>query len=153
MTTPFDLIGTFAENIALKRTQKSALEKIGLKITALTLNEKERIVSLKLRMALDFDDSQDQGIDYLCGFILRDEALHQHLHSAIQTKTLHEDEDLQVMIREMVRLAYPFLRQHVLNVSSDSRFPIVLPLFDLGRLSLKQGLEFKHKSVDPSKVN
>lgn len=153
MTTPFDLIGTFAENIALKRTQKSALEKIGLKITALTLNEKERIVSLKLRMALDFDDSKDQGIDYLCGFILRDEALHQHLHSAIQTKTLHEDEDLQVMIREMVRLAYPFLRQHVLNVSADSRFPIVLPLFDLGRLSLKQGLEFKHKSVDPSKVN
>ena len=153
MTTPFDLIGTFAENIALKRTQKSALEKIGLKITALTLNEKERIVSLKLRMALDFDDSKDQGIDYLCGFILRDEALHQHLHSAIQTKTLHEDEDLQVMIREMVRLAYPFLRQHVLSVSADSRFPIVLQLFEWGRLSLKQGLEFKHKSVDPSKVN
>lgn len=153
MTMPFDLIGTFAESIALKRTQKSALEKIGLKITALTLNEKDRIVSLKIRMALDFDDSKDQGIDYLCGFILRDEALHQHLHTAIQTKTLHDDEELQVMIREMVRLAYPFLRQHVLNVSADSRSPIVLPLFDLSRLSLKQGLEFKHKSIDPSKVN
>jgi hypothetical protein len=153
MTMPFDLIGTFAENIALKRSQKSALEKIGLKITALTLNEKDRIVSLKIRMALDFDDSKDQGIDYLCGFILRDEALHQHLHTAIQTKTLHDDDELQVMIREMVRLAYPFLRQQILNVSADSRFPIVLPLFDLSRLSLKQGLEFKHKSIDPSKVN
>ncbi len=153
MTMPFDLIGTFAENIALKRSQKSALEKIGLKITALTLNEKDRIVSLKIRMALDFDDSKDQGIDYLCGFILRDETLHQHLHAAIQTKTLHDDEDLQGMIQEMVRLAYPFLRQHILNVSADSRFPIVLPLFDLSRLSLKQGLEFKHKSVDPTKVN
>jgi hypothetical protein len=153
MTMPFDLIGTFAENIALKRSQKSALEKIGLKITALTLNEKDRIVSLKIRMALDFDDSKDQGIDYLCGFILRDEALHQHLHMAIQTKTLHDDDELQVMIREMVRLAYPFLRQQILNVSADSRFPIVLPLFDLSRLSLKQGLEFKHKSIDPSKVN
>jgi hypothetical protein len=153
MTTPFDLIGTFAENIALKRSQKSNLEKIGLKITALTLNETEHIVSLKIRMALDFDDSKDQGIDYLCGYILRDEALQQRLHAAIQTKTLHDDEELQVMIREMVRLAYPFVRQHVLNVSADSRFPIVLPLFDLSRLSLKNGLEFKHKSVDPTKVN
>ena len=51
MMNPFDLIGTFAENITLKRTQKSNLEKIGLKIAALTLNEKERIVSLKVRMA------------------------------------------------------------------------------------------------------
>jgi hypothetical protein len=153
MTTPFDLIGTFAESIALKRSQKSALEKIGLKISALTLNEHEHIVSLKVRMSLDFDDSKDQGIDYLCGFILRDEALQSHLHSAIQAKTLHDDEDLQVMIREMVRLAYPFLRQHVLGISADSRFPIVLPLFDLSRLSLKHGLEFKHKSIDPTKTN
>jgi hypothetical protein len=153
MMTSFDLIGTFAENIALKRSQKSNLEKIGLKITALTLNEKERVVSLKVRMALDFDDSKDQGIDYLCGYILRDEMLQQHLHSAIQTKTLHDDEELQVMIREMVRLAYPFIRQHLLSVSADSRFPIVLPLFDLSRLSLKNGLEFKHKSVDLAKVN
>jgi hypothetical protein len=153
MTTPYDLIGTFAESIALKRTQKSVLEKIGLKITALTLNEKEHVVSLKIRMVLEFDDSKDQGIDYLCGFILRDEALQHHLFSAIQAKTLHDDEDLQVMIREMVRLAYPFLRQHLLNLSADSRFPIVLPLFDLSRLSLKQGLEFKHKSVDPTKTN
>lgn len=153
MMNPFDLIGTFAENITLKRTQKSNLEKIGLKISALTLNEKERIVSLKVRMALDFDDSKDQGIDYLCGFILRDDTLQQHLHAAIQTKTLHDDDELQVMIREMVRLAYPFIRQHLLSVSADSRFPIVLPLFDLSRLSLKNGLEFKHKSVDPTKVN
>jgi len=153
MMNPFDLIGTFAENITLKRTQKSNLEKIGLKIAALTLNEKERIVSLKVRMALDFDDSKDQGIDYLCGFILRDDTLQQHLYAAIQTKTLHDDDELQVMIREMVRLAYPFIRQHLLSVSADSRFPIVLPLFDLSRLSLKNGLEFKHKSVDPTKVN
>lgn len=153
MMNPFDLIGTFAENITLKRTQKSNLEKIGLKTVALTLNEKERIVSLKVRMALDFDDSKDQGIDYLCGFILRDDALQQHLHVAIQTKTLHDDDELQVMIREMVRQAYPFIRQHLLSVSADSRFPIVLPLFDLSRLSLKNGLEFKHKSVDPTKVN
>ncbi len=153
MMNPFDLIGTFAENITLKRTQKSNLEKIGLKIAALTLNEKERIVSLKVRMALDFDDSKDQGIDYLCGFIVRDDALQQHLHAAIQTKTLHDDDELQVMIREMVRQAYPFIRQHLLSVSADSRFPIVLPLFDLSRLSLKNGLEFKHKSVDPTKVN
>lgn len=149
----FEMAGYFAENIVLKRTQKGFLEKIGFKISALNLNDKENILSLKISVALDFDDVKGNQIDYMIGFVLKDPALQHEILTAIQTKTLHEDVSVNTMVSAMVVTAYPFLRAHLFNLTLDNRHPIQLPLFDLAQLSLKNGLEFKQKQPDFSKIS
>lgn len=149
----YEMAGYFAENIVLKRTQKGFLEKIGFKISALNLNDKENILSLKISVALDFDDIKGNQIDYMMGFILKDPQLQQEILSAIQTKTLHEDVNVNGVVSAMAVTAYPFIRAHLFNLTLDNRHPIQLPLFDLAQLSLKNGLEFKQKQPDLSKIS
>lgn len=149
----FEMAGYFAESIVLKRTQNGFLEKIGFKISALNLNDKDNILSLKISVVLDFDDVKGNQIDYMIGFVLKDPALQREILAAIQNKTLHEDGSVNTMVSAMVVTAYPFLRAHLFNLTLDNRHPIQLPLFDLAQLSLKSGLEFKQKQPDFSKIS
>jgi hypothetical protein len=153
MNPSYEMAGYFAENIKLKRSQKGYLEKIGFKISALNLNDKENILSLKLSVALEFDDVKDNQIDYMVGFILKDPALQHEILNAIQNKTLHEDETVNKLVSSMAVMSYPFIRAHLFNLTLDNRHPIQLPLFDLSPLSLKNGIEFKQKQPDLSKIN
>ena len=153
MNPSYEMAGYFAEYIKLKRSQKGYLEKIGFKISALNLNDKDNVLSLKLTVALEFDDVKDNQIDYMVGFILKDPALQQEILGAIQNKTLHEDQTVNALVSSMAVTAYPFIRAHLFNLTLDNRHPIQLPLFDLSPVSLKNGIEFKQKQPDLSKIN
>jgi len=153
MNPSYEMAGYFAETIQLTRTQKGFLEKIGFKIAALNLNNTENILSLKISVALEFDDLKDNHIDYMFGFILKDPALQQEILSAIQNKTLHDDLTINALVSSMSVHAYPFIRAHLFNLTLDSRHPIQLPLFDLSPLSLRSGIEFKQKKPDFSKIS
>lgn len=153
MNLSFEMAGYFAENIKLKRSQHGFLEKIGFKIVALNLNDKDNILSLKISLALEFDDIKDNQIEYMMGFMLKDPALQHHILRAIQDKTLHEDELINTTVSEMAVISFPFIRAHLFNLTLDNRHPIQLPLFDLSPLTLKNGIEFKQKKPDFSKIS
>lgn len=153
MTHSFEMAGYFAENIRLKRSQKSYLEKIGFKITAFNLNDKDSVLSLKISVALEFDDVKDNQVDYMIGFILKDLALQHEILASIQNKNLHDHNEINEMVSQMAVVAYPFIRAHLFNLTLDNRHPVQLPLFDLSTLTLKNGLEFKQKRPDFSKIS
>ena len=153
MNLSFEMAGYYAENIKLKRSQHGFLEKIGFKIAALNLNDKDNVLSLKISLALEFDDIKDNQIDYMMGFILKDPALQHHILEAIQNNTLHEDELINTTVSEMAVIAFPFIRAHLFNLTLDNRHPIQLPLFNLSPLTLKSGIEFKQKKPDYSKIS
>ena len=153
MNQKFEMAGYFAEHIKLKRSQKSFLEKIGFKITAFNLNDKDNVLSLKISVALEFDDVKDNQVDYMIGFILKDTALQHEILASIQDKSLHENIQINEMVSQMAVVAYPFLRAHLFNLTLDNRHPVQLPLFDLGTLTLKNGLDFKQKMPDFSKIS
>jgi hypothetical protein len=89
----------------------------------------------------------------MIGFILKDPALQHHFLEAIQNKTLHEDELINSTVSEMAIIAFPFIRAHLFNLTLDNRHPIQLPLFNLSPLTLKNGIEFKQKKPDYSKIS
>ncbi|KAF0223196.1 MAG: hypothetical protein FD133_99 [Erysipelotrichaceae bacterium] len=153
MNLNFEMAGYFAEHIKLKRSQKSFLEKIGFKITSFNLNDKDHVLSLKISVALEFDDVKDNQVDYMIGFILKDLALQHEILACIQDKSLHENIQINEMVSQMAVVAYPFLRAHLFNLTLDNRHPVQLPLFDLGTLTLKNGLDFKQKMPDFSKIS
>lgn len=153
MNPSFEMAGYFAENIQLKRSQKGYLEKIGFKISALNLNDKDNVLSLKFTVALEFDDVKDNQIDYMVGFILKDPALQHEILGAIKNKTLHDDVTVNALVSTMAVTAYPFIRAHLFNLTLDNRHPIQLPLFDLSTISLRNGIEFKQKKPDLSKIS
>ena len=153
MNPSYEMAGYFAENIKLKRSQKGYLEKIGFKISALNLNDQDHVLSLKFTVALEFDDIKDNQIDYMVGFILKDPALQHEILTAIQNKTLHDDDTVNKLVSSMAVTAYPFIRAHLFNLTLDNRHPIQLPLFDLSSVTLKNGIEFKQKQPDLSKIN
>lgn len=153
MNQNYEMAGYFAENIQLKRSQKGFLEKIGFKIAALNLNDQDNVLSLKISVALDFDDTKDNQIDYMIGFILRDPALQYEIMTAIQNKTLHDNHNVNTLVSAMAVNAFPFIRAHLFNLTLDNRHPVQLPLFDLSALSLRNGIEFKQKKPDYSKIS
>jgi len=153
MNSSFEMVGYFAENIKLKRSQKGFLEKIGFKIASLNLNEHDHILSLKIIVVLEFDDVKDNQIDYMVGYALKDPILQNEILAAIQNKTLHENAEINAVVAQMAELVFPFLRAHLFNLTLDNRHPIQLPLFDLSNLTLKNGIEFKQKKPDMSKIN
>lgn len=153
MNSSFEMVGYFAENIKLKRSQKGFLEKIGFKIASLNLNDHDHILSLKIIVVLEFDDVKDNQIDYMVGYALKDPILQNEILTAIQNKTLHENAEINAVVAQMAELVFPFLRAHLFNITLDNRHPIQLPLFDLSNLTLKNGIEFKQKKPDLSKIN
>jgi len=153
MNPSYEMAGYFAENIKLKRSQHGFLEKIGFKIAAMNLNDQENVLSLKISVALEFDDVKDNQIDYMIGFLLKDPALQREILTAIQDKTLHEDLTVNGLVSAMTVTAFPFIRAHLFNLTMDNRHPIQLPLFDLSPVSLKSGIELKQKKPDYSKIS
>lgn len=149
----YEMAGYFAENIRLRRTNKGYLEKIGFKVSAINLNDPDKILSLKISVSLEFDDVKDNQIDYLFGFLLKDAQLQHTILNAIETKTLHENVEINALISTMAVHAFPFIRAHLFNLTLDNRHPIQLPLFDLSQVSLQRGMEFKQNKPDKSKIN
>lgn len=149
----YEMAGYFAENIRLRRTNKGYLEKIGIKVSAINLNDPEKVLSVKLSVTLDYDDVKDNQIDYLFGFLLKDPQLQHEILTAIETKTLHENLEINTLIGSMAVHAFPFIRAHLFNLTLDNRHPIQLPLFDLSQVSLQRGMEFKQTKPDKTKIN
>jgi len=150
----FELLGYFAEHIALKKTQKSTMDHVSIKISSINLNGSTSVLSLKFEFRLDYDDSSDNTIDYMCGYLLKDEHLKEMIRTGIQPDgKFISTSEIDDLVSEMVYMVFPFLRQHLYSLTSDGPNPILIPNLDIKRLGLRQGIEFKRPVVDPAKIN
>ncbi|MEI7668276.1 MAG: hypothetical protein WCI62_04730 [Erysipelotrichaceae bacterium] len=152
--TSFELLGYFAENIQLKKTQKSTMDHVSIKIGSINLNGSTSVLSLKFEFKVDYDDSKNNTIDYMCGYILKDESLKEQIKNGIQPDgKFLSTSVIDDLVSEMVYMVFPFLRQHLYSLTSDGPKPILIPNLDIKRLGLRQGIEFKRPLIDPAKIN
>ncbi len=131
-TPIFDLLGYNIQVINFSRIENEVVEQIRITIKSSNYDSGNMTYSLVLSLKIDFQNSKDNYIEMLGGFKINDVSILEN-----------ENQIVSIFSASL----YPFMRSLVINLTSDSRAPLVLPTVDLRMIDLAHGvsLEFENK--------
>ena len=115
-------------------------------------DELTKVCTVGLRVNLTYDDSVGNTFEYLSDFLIRDPELIDVLINADLPKLDTSTPDIDQVVSKMLSSVFPYIRQHISAVTSDSTKHVTLPTIDVRSLSLRKGLELiTKKSAKKSK--
>ena len=152
LQTPFSFIGYINSKIILNKTKKSSLMKVEIVCFDVVFDEIIKVCTVGLRGNLTYDDSPENTFEYLSDFLIRDSELIDVLMNADLTKKDANTRNIDQVVSKMLSSVFPYIRQHISAVTSDSTRHVTLPTIDVRSISLRKGLELTiKKSVRKNK--
>lgn len=145
LQTPFSFIGYINSKIILNKTKKSSLMKVEIVCFDVVFDEFINVCTVGIRVNLTYDDSSGNTFEYLSDFIISDSELINVLKSADFTKKDASTTNIDQVISMMLSSVFPYIRQHISAVTSDSTRHVTLPTIDVRSISLRKGLELTTK--------
>lgn len=139
--TPFSFLGYISSKIDLNKTRSSFLNKVKINCFNVNFSTDTNICSIGIRVLLDFDDSHDNVLEYISDYIIRDEAIKTDLILNDQGISEEKRKEIDPLISTMISSVFPYIRQHISAITSDSTKQITLPTLDVRRISLSTGIE------------
>lgn len=143
---PFHLLGYYSDFINLKRTQGSELSEVIISIDSVDFDKVKNICSIGVDIKIQYNDSKDNVISYVSGFMINDEKLISNITSYIDRKEtieLENNSEINQSVSIMVASVFPYIRQHVYTITSDTDKPIKLPIIDVRYIDISKSISLK----------
>ena len=123
---PYIYLGFNLFKISLEKQQRETLREIRISIPKFSYIEDNSVLSIVVKVEVDYSDSKNNELLYLAGFQIIDDEL---------KKDLSLDDKKNEYIPVFVRIVFPFIRENVATITKDTGNPIMLPIIDCQELS------------------
>ena len=147
----FAFKGYYLDNANFERIKGGLPSSIIVGIKNLNLDSETNVFSIYCYIkGIDENKAERQNIVYKIDFKVTDSKFIADYIANYQASPEKMTADTQDIIKQMVRVAFPFIRQAYANLSTDSAGSIILPIFDTDLL-YKNAMQFNKNMPKPLK--
>lgn len=126
----FSFLGYHLAEIDLTRNPNSIINKVSFEILEFDYS-KDDVANLSLLVKLDYTDTLGGFINYRSAFKIHDEVLKDaFLNYGNKEKTQQQE-----LLGGLIAALFPYVRQSISALTSDSGFQIVLPILDARQIA------------------
>ncbi|NLC64952.1 MAG: type II toxin-antitoxin system MqsA family antitoxin [Erysipelothrix sp.] len=126
----FTFMGYHLAEIELLRNPNSSIKKVGFEVADFNYSKHE-IMSVSLVVNLEYEDNMGGFINYHSAFKINDATLKESFmnYDTAEKSKQHE------LLGGLIAVLFPYVRQSISSITSDSGFQIVLPILDARQIA------------------